>query len=1436
MKKGQRKWLAAAVVLAVAFGGAQLLRPVGEQIVGPIVQEQLNTAINGQADYKSFTIGWDGTVHIGDLSVKDTNGKVVADVPSTEVSLDMMEAVKLPFGQSAPLRLIKTVTLNNPTVHAVEQADRSWNITSLIKKSDSDKALEFRGNIIVNDGVATLSWLNGRQTAVEAINGAVKFADYPKIDGALSANVDKQAVTLKGSYTNDDSADFSLFVKADSLRLDYVNDLIPADINAKVLGGTAQNIALTISRNDNQFAFEGGVDIKNLAADYQNDSISPAPYAIRQGAAHVTFNGTDIMIADGRVAVNDQQFFAHGNVAITDMTKPEFNLTLRGQDIQIESLIDKGITGTVGAVAHVYGTADAPVVNATVEASNVNYDGYVLEKGIATLDYQDDVVDISNIQLSLNGGEASGRGSYNTKTEAYEASLEGTDIPLGLVGQAAGQPLVGTVNGKAYIKGTGTSTSPTVSAVFEGHGIGYDSITTDSLSGQIAGADGTYYINYLNGTIGSGFFSAYGNVSQNNLDLAFNAKDVPLDMFSVYAKQQLDGKATVTGRITGPLDNPNVTAVAASDGGHVGHIRFDNAYVEADVSNKLVTINNGFVQDGHGYYSLNGTIDMGPSQALQLNAQVSTVRIENIAGTVAPELPITGWLDVRTEIYGTLDNPQIRGFVHAWDGSVKGKLFSDVRFGFCYANDFFGIRDLVASSYGATFYGAGRYQNGNLDFKFLGDTIYLRPWLEDYADVEGYMTVEGTLTGTIDKPIVQGMLGSSDIKVNGMSLRNVAGNIYADPTVVNLQNVSFEEGEHGKFLIDGGMTLDGNQRLFGYASISDGEVSNFLKLAKVDVPDTTGHINGRLDFGGTLKNPDLSLKGTIDDIVIGGKPWGTADLDVDLQDRKITIHKGQLLIGDGMLAAVGTADLDGQSDIQIAANNVAVDSLMPLFKSEVPASGNLHFIANVTGETLNPHVELSAELTDATYNGVAIDRFYAMATMENKVIHLQQLVGQRGDYKAKLRGDVPLAAFYKSGYLPPGDSSAMDLTFDVNEANLGVLPLMFPAVTEGTGPLKGALHITGTYDQPQVNGTISIDHGLVKFKGVKKDLADITAQLIFKGQKAELIGGASMGKGNAGLSGELSWNGLELTNYAGVVQLNGLEVEHEFFKGPLNGEVGVMLKDGLPTVVGHLDLENDTMTIPLSLTSTEGGSPIGLDFTVNVGKKVRLYSGGLYDFMLGGGAHIGGTTVNPFIDGEFHVVEGNLKYLNNTFKITEGKTDFVRGSFLPILQVKAESRVRSYRVYLEVNGPVEQMDLKLTSDPHLEQRQIVSLLTFGYSSGNDSSVSSEDVNALLAAGVRSALMGYVEGAFKDTLGLDLINITTGSLDPNEPINEETNSYYNIEIGKYLLPDFMVTFSTGINNDLQSYGFLYDINNHFSVNGWMNSNDHSYIGGQWSYEF
>lgn len=1435
MKKGQRRSLVALAVAATLFGGAQLLRPVGEQYVGPMVHEQLNTAINGTATYNNFEIGWDGTVRIKDLSIHDGAGAVVADVPETEVSLDVVEAIKMPFSNASALHLIRSVTLKDPTVYAVEQTDKSWNITSLVKEQDSESEMDFRGYVSVDNGTAYISWLNGRKTKVDTIDATVKLGEYPKLDGALTANVDGQAVKVRGSYSNDDDADFNMFIGADRLSLQYGNDFIPKDVKAHIVAGDLEQVALTIKRSDGKYSFEGGFDITGLDADYSNASVSDNPFTIRHGGAHVTLQDTNISITNAKAAVNDQQFFGFGNVNIANTDNPDLNLTLSGTELELEKLIPIGVSGIVGGTVHVTGPADALAATGELEARKVMYDGIVVEEGSTHFTYENNIVNLNDITLQLNGGHAVGRASYNLDSEEYEATLEGQDIPLGLIGQALNQPIYGTINGQAYVKGRGTESDPTVTAVFEGTQVGYDSITLDTVAGQINGAEGTYVIKYLNGTVGDGKFTAYGVATDDTIALNVSGKDIPLGMIGSYVGQPMDGSATVDGSIEGAFDNPKAHLMVTSEGGHVAGLRFDNTYLDVDLENQVATINKGFVQDGHGYYDVKGNAQLRGDKALDLDVIAETVRIENVA-SMATDFPITGWLSLRSKVNGTMDNPVVRGYVHAWDGSVQGKLFSDVHFGFRYANNFFGVRDLVAKAYGATFYGQGKMVNNELDFTFFGDTIYLEPWLKEYNDVSGYMTIEGTLKGSIDKSIVEGTIGSNSVVVNGMPLKNIRGNIYADPSVVNLRKVSFDDSDTGHFMVDGGMTLDGQQRLFGYAIIENGNLNNFLKLAKTPVENMQGAINGRLDLGGTLKNPDMGLKGTIDNISVGDTPWGTAKVDVSLADKKLTIKQGELPIGDGMIAAAGTADLNGDSDIQIAANNVALGYLTPLAKEPIAVTGDLHFIANVTGKTLNPHVEVSAEVVNANYNGVGLDRVYAMASMDDKVIHVQQLVGQRGQYKGRISGDMPLAAIYTSGYLPPGDKSAMDLTLDVNEADLAVLPLMTPMITEGVGALQGSVHITGTYDQPQANGMISVKDGTIHFKGVKKDLTGVFTQLIFKGQQLEIIGGATMGKGNVGLSGQVNWTGTTLNNYSAVAQFNALDIESDYFSGPLNGEIGVLNKDGLPTVAGHVDLDNNTIAIPLSLTSSEGGSPIGLDVNLNIGKKVRLYSAGLYDIILDGGAHIGGTTVRPDIDGGFEVKEGTVKYLNNTFKIINGKADFVPGSFMPILHVEAESRVQSYNVNLAVNGPVDQMDLRLTSEPRLDERQIISLLTFGYSNGNDSSLSSDDANALLAAGVRSALAGYIEGTLKNSLGLDRINITSGSLDPNEDASDTTNGYYNIEIGKYLLPNLMVTYSQGLNNDVQAYGVQYDINNHFSVNGWMNSNDHSYFGAQWRSEF
>lgn len=1439
MKKRYRVALTLAVIGAIAVGGAQLLRPIGERIISPIVKEQLNTAINGTASYDDFTIGWDGSVHIKNLEIDDAKGQRVATVPETVVTISPAEAVKLPFTGTSAISLIRSVTLHNPDILVQETSPNTWNVTTLIKKSDSSTSMDFRGLVTIDDAAVTLQMHNGRKIQVTKGNGTLTFDGYPKIDGAVTALVDGQQVQARGSYTNDDTADFSLYVKADSVKLDYINDLISSDVGAKLTSGTANGVALTVSRTNGDYRYDGNVNLKNIGATYTKDGKT---YTVRNGRAYVSLHDTAVTITNGGVIANNQPIFFNGTVNIKDTSNPALNLTVSAQDLDATAFGDFGVTGRISGTATIGGTATKPTANGHVSARDVHYGDYAIREADANFIYDGTTVTIPDFSVDPGFGAAKGTASYNIDTSAYNATVSAVDMPLSMLQDQLGMPITGTVTGAVAVSGVSSESAPrSIKANLKGTNISAQGITLDSADAQIRGTNGQYTIDYLNGTMGAGHFTAYGTASTDAVDLSFNGSGLPLSELQSYVGQSLDGTATVTGHVSGALSNPNVVAKVSSDGGHIAGVRYDRLFGDLAIENNVATIKQGFLQDGHGYYTVTGTANLTGDKAIDIRAQAETVRIENVAKSFT-DLPITGWLSARAHIQGTMSNPLVRAHIHAWDGSVYGKLFSDVEFGVRYQGDTLTVRNLTASAYGASFYGGGTMKGKTLDFNVFGDKIYLAPWLKDYADVHGYLTAEGHLSGTTDKPIFEGNIGSDKLRINGTVLTNVRGSVYVDPTVVNFKNLGFDQGEKGKFVLQGGMTLTGEHRLFGYATMNDGDLTSLTNLAGVKLHNTTGLINGRVDLGGNLKNPDIALKGTIDDLTVGDHLLGTSQVDVALQNRRFTVNTFQVPVGDGMLAAAGHADLDGKTDIQIAANKVDLSLLLPITGKEIPLTGNLNFIANVSGETRNPKVELSADMTNATYNGVFVDRVYAMATMEDKVIKIQQLVGQRGQYKSKIYGDIPLAALYTSSYLPPGDKSAMDLVVDVNDEDLAVLPLMTPMVTEGVGPLKGEVHITGSYTHPEANGTISVANGLIGFRGVKNPLKNVNAQIRFTGTKAELLGGADMGKGNMGLSGDIAWEGTTLKSYSGVVQFNNLELIHDYFKGPLNGEIGFVEKNGLPTVTGHIDLEKDTIAIPLSFDTAGGGSPLGLDITVNVGKKVNLYSGGLYDItMEPGSAYIGGTTELPNIEGKFTVANGTIKYLNNSFRIGKGEASFQPGSFLPYLDLMANARVSSYMIFLGVKGPVDHMDLKLNSDPHLEERQIISLLTFGYSNGNSSEFTSQDANALLAAGLKSAVLGYVEGSVRGTLGLDLINITTGSLDQSEPINKSTNNYYNIEIGKYLLPNMMLTMSRGLNNSGNKYSLSYDINSHFSLygsrtSGYNNRDSNSFAGVRWHSDF
>ena len=49
---------------------------------------------------------------------------------------------------------------------------------------------------------------------------------------------------------------------------------------------------------------------------------------------------------------------------------------------------------------------------------------------------------------------------------------------------------------------------------------------------------------------------------------------------------------------------------------------------------------------------------------------------------------------------------------------------------------------------------------------------------------------------------------------------------------------------------------------------------------------------------------------------------------------------------------------------------------------------------------------------------------------------------------------------------------------------------------------------------------------------------------------------------------------------------------------------------------------------------------------------------------------------------------------------------------------------------------------------------------------------------------------------------------------------ETSGNYNIEIGKYVLPRTMITYTQGINNKQNKYGIEYSLRRNVKFNAWI----------------
>ena len=310
-------------------------------------------------------------------------------------------------------------------------------------------------------------------------------------------------------------------------------------------------------------------------------------------------------------------------------------------------------------------------------------------------------------------------------------------------------------------------------------------------------------------------------------------------------------------------------------------------------------------------------------------------------------------------------------------------------------------------------------------------------------------------------------------------------------------------------------------------------------------------------------------------------------------------------------------------------------------------------------------------------------------------------------------------------------------------------------------------------------GNLTVRSGALKLAQMKNLIDDINVDVAFNGSDVLIRNvSATLGDGTVEGSGTYALRAGKDQAYSIKLHARNAQVDSAIFQGRINGIMEVApsayqkkTENGMetlyrPKVTANVRLDDVMVNMPTIPEFEQGNSNIGLDIIVKLGPKIHFYNKYLYDMWLSGDLHVLGSTEFPNINGMIFVDRGTITYLRTPFKIQRAFATWTEyGSVMPTILLNTTTRFSRYRIQLDISGPLEQMDMKLTSDPPLSKDELIRLLTLQrISAGGDDRISNEDLQNILSLGLQMEVLGDVERMVQKTLGIDEFKLYVGKLE------------------------------------------------------------------------
>lgn len=687
-------------------------------------------------------------------------------------------------------------------------------------------------------------------------------------------------------------------------------------------------------------------------------------------------------------------------------------------------------------------------------------------------------------------------------------------------------------------------------------------------------------------------------------------------------------------------------------------------------------------------------------------------------------------------------------------------------------------------------------QRGKLDYEVRSDNI--TPWLALVGRKgAGAMTLAGTAQGTLAELGARGAIKTKGFQLDGLG----AGGGAVDYELVRQRGRAIPTGNIVVHLTDvrAGTelkTLDATIKLLaGDRARIDAQAQDGFKRAHA--------LKSEVDFSGQ-SGQEIVARFSQLSLGLPDGPWTLAQpATLTRRGELFTVDKLTLRQQGRQATLQGNISLGGAQSLQLSVDRFPLESLAAYLPKQPKMTGLIALQAQIGGTAAAPQIAGQLTMTDSTIGGQKFDGLLAELSFRERLASVDVTLRQDRSHALNAAGKLPLRLSWQDGWRA---EVAGDLDLRVKSDGLSAAFLnayTAKTVSDIGGELTLDVTARGAPLEPRWSGSLRFAGGKLKLTALNVEVREVGLEASFDARRLTLANfSARSNDGRLSGSGLVTLKQYQIEDFKmSLAARRWPAIQTRRYQAEIGANVELSGPLSAPRLAGRVDITEANIRPDLAFL-TQSSTPALRDETIvvvnrdgspRVAARPNNTNGGLGDtdlfkslslnldirlprnvwirhpdavVELRGALRASKVSGQKLqLVGSSEIVRGWAAFQGRRFDFARGEIHFVGGDKIdPTLDILAQHRLPQYTVNAVVGGTVETPSLALTSDPALDQAEILSLLVFGKTTkdlGSGEQLSLKQSALDITTGFAAAKIG---SAVAEAIGLDALGFDLGDFD------------------------------------------------------------------------